>query len=252
MFRTSVLLTFLLPVAFSAQADWSYFGQLPAGGEAYLDLSSRSRTSDHSRLRLLANYAAPHGERDGTSIRSSTSIQEFECTARRTRLLERRVYEAPYGQGASRFTPVKDDPWKDVPPGSRGASLMAVACAAMPLIDAPTQDWSVQPLVPDSSTLRYDHSHLQRQGQRLTLRWLMEQAPGGLQAPASHKAASTEVEMSIDCDKRIILATMGIGRAEADGRGAAVTISAVVQEQALDEGLPGPLLALANKWCSAR
>jgi hypothetical protein len=252
MFRTRILLAALLLASFSAHADWSYFGQLPAGGEAYLDLASRSTTDKQSRIRLLANYSAPHAERDGTSILSSTSIQEFECTAHRTRLLDRRVHDGSFGQGASRVTSVQGDTWKDVPAGSRGASLMTVACVAMPLIDAPTRDWSAQPLVPGSTTLRYDPSHTKRDGQRLIIRWLMEQAPGGLQPPASHKAASTEAQMSIDCGTRTILATLGIGRAEAAGRGAPVTISAVTQAQALDQGLPGPLMALASERCAAR
>ena len=68
-------------------ADCRYLGPLPAGGDAYLDLASRSQADGRSRIRLLANYSAPHAERDGTSIRSSTSVQEFECATRRTHLL---------------------------------------------------------------------------------------------------------------------------------------------------------------------
>ena len=251
MTRATVLLTVLLPLSFSAYADWSYLGPLPAGGDAYLDLASRSQADGRSRIRLLANYSASHAERDGTSIRSSTSVQEFECATRRAHLLERRVHEGPFAQGVTRVTPVRDDPWRDVPPGSRGESVLAVACPAWTLVDAPTNDWAAQPLVPGSPNLRYDRAHTQHHGQRLTLRWMMEQAPDGLQPPAGHSAASTEAEMDIDCDRRRILSTVGIGHSEASGRGSAVTISARTQEDALDDSLPAPLAALARRLCAA-
>ena len=251
--RARLLLAVLLSVSFGAHAEWSYFGALPAGaGDAYVDLLSRSQVGDRSRIRFLANYAAPHVERDGTSIRSSTSTQEFECAARRTHLLERQVHDASFAQGATRATQLHDQPWQAIAPGSRGESLMALACSPLSLVVAPTRDWTAQPLVAGSVDLRYDPAHTQRQGQMLSLRWLMEQAPEGLQPPEDHKAASTEVEMGIDCDKQRILSTTGLGRSASNGRGSAATISARTQEDALDQALPAPLATLVRKLCSAR
>ena len=251
--RAKLLLAILLPVSFGAHAEWSYFGPLPEGsGDAYVDLLSRSQTGDRSRIRLLANYAAPHVEPDGTSIRSSTSTQEFECATRRAHLLERHVHDASFAQGSTRAAEIHDQPWQVIPPGSRGESLMAVACAPATLLMAPTRDWTAQPLVMGSQSLRYDPAHTQRRGQNLSLRWLMEQAPEGLQPPDDHRAVSTEAEMSIDCDKRRILSTTGIGRSAPNGRGSAATVSARIQEDALDQGLPAPLATLALRLCEAR
>ena len=132
--------------------------------------------------------------------------------------------------------------------------MLAVACPALTLLDAPTNDWAAQPLVPGSPNLRYDRAHTQHHGQRLTLRWMMERAPDGLQPPAGHSARrSTEAEMDIDCDRRRILSTVGIGRSEASGRGYAVTISARTQEDVLDDSMPVPvpLTALARQLCAA-
>lgn len=250
MHRRTIVAGLLWCMGSAAHAQWSYLGPTQ-GGDVYVALASRSKADGHGRLRLLANLDQPRTERDGSTYRSSVAIQEFDCPGRRVRQGERHTFGDLFAKGTSRPTPLHDEPWKAVPAGSRADGLLRLACDETPLLDLPTRDWLKQPLVPGSQTLRYDPSHTLRDGDRLSLRWLMEEPPANVRPPAGYAAKSTEAEMTIDCSKGLILSTTGLGRASTQGQGTAVVIATVLTEVPLDNGLPEGLAALARQLCSS-
>lgn len=241
-------LSLVCPAAF---ADWTYLGPLPARGDVFVDLASRVKDQKQASLRLLANYAAPHAEPNGTRILSAVSVQGFECGPGTTRLQDRRTYEGRFAQGKAQVAHVPDGPWQEVPPASRGMEMMVVACLPVPLLDQPTKDWASEPVVAGDMPLRYDRDHTRREGRRLTLRWLMEQPPAGLQPPPGYVAASTEVETFIDCGKPGAVMSVGLGRSKPQGQGAAVAISVNSKAASLDDAMPPPLATLARQLCAA-
>ncbi|PTT92187.1 hypothetical protein DBR42_02520 [Pelomonas sp. HMWF004] len=191
MRRGTVTSGLLLCLVLPAHADWSYIGPT-AGGEVFVDLASRALQGNLGRVRVMANFDQPRAEQGGSKYRSSSSVQEFDCAGRRLHLLSRQTHDATFAQGASRATPMSaPDPWKTVPAGMRAEGMLALACADQPLLDAPTRDWPRQHLVTGSQTLRHDPSHTRRDGDLLSLRWLMQAPPADAQPPA--RAASQEV-----------------------------------------------------------
>lgn len=251
MRRGTVASGLLLCLVLPAHADWSYLGPT-AGGEVFVDLASRARQGNLGRVRVMANFDQPRAEQSGLKYRSSSSVQEFDCAGRRLHLLSRQTHEATFAQGASRATPMPaPDPWKAVPAGSRAEGMLALACADQSLLDAPTRDWPRQPLVAGSQTLRHDPTHTRRDGDLLSVRWLMQAPPADAQPPASHAAQSTEVETTLSCGRQVALASTGIGRAAREGAGAAVVIVVVTAESALSDALPPELEVIARKLCAA-
>ncbi|WP_157281789.1 surface-adhesin E family protein [Pelomonas sp. Root1237] len=235
-----------------AHADWSYVGPT-AAGEMFVDLASRERQGDLGRVRVMANFDQPRAEQGGAKYRSSSSVQEFDCSGRRLHLLSRQTHDAAFAQGASRVTRMPaPDPWKAVPAGTRAEGMLALACADQPLLDAPTRDWPRQPLVTGSQTLRHDPTHTRRDGDLLSLRWLMQSPPADAHPPASHAAQSTEVETTLSCSRQVALASTGAGRAAREGQGAAVVIAVITSESALADTLPPELEVVARKLCAAQ
>lgn len=252
MRRSTVASGLLLCLALPAHADWSYLGPT-SGGEVFVDLASRVRQGNLGRVRVVANFDQPRAEQGGAHYRSSSSVQEFDCAGRRLHLLSRQTHDGAFGLGASRVTPMQaPDSWKAVPVGTRAEGMLALACAAQPLLDLPTRDWPRQPLVAGSQTLRHDPAHTRRDGDLLSLRWLMQAPPADARPPVSHVARSTEVDTIISCSRQLALTSTGIGRATVEGQGAAMVVAVVTAESALADTLPPELEALARGLCAAR
>lgn len=252
MRRGTVASGLLLCLVLPAHADWSYLGPT-AGGEVFVDLASRERQSNLGRVRVMANFEQPRAEPGGAKYHSSSSVQEFDCAGRRLHLLSRQTHDGTFAQGASRATPMPaPDPWKAVPAGTRAEGMLALACANQPLLDAPTRDWPHQPLVAGSQTLRHDPMHTRRDGDLLSLRWLMQAPPADVRPPISHMTRSTEVDTTVSCSRQVALTSTGIGRAAVEGQGAATVIAVVTAESALADTLPPELEALVRGLCAAR
>ena len=94
------LLLFSLLFSNYSFADWSLVHQDDA--DHYIDFSLLSKSGHKTRAWYLQNYAEPQTIKN-LQYRSIKNRSEFDCKARKMRILAYAIYPEPMGQGHALF-----------------------------------------------------------------------------------------------------------------------------------------------------
>ena len=93
-----LFLLFLIPI--QSFADWSLVHQDDA--DHYIDYALMSKNGHKTRAWYLQNYAEPQTIKN-LQYRSVKNRSEFDCKARKMRILAYALYPEPMGQGRALF-----------------------------------------------------------------------------------------------------------------------------------------------------
>jgi len=112
----------------AAAAEWTRVGGNDAVFSAYADRESIRRTGDSVRMRGLYDFVKPDLTPEGEPFRSTTVEREYDCQARRVRLLAHIDHAETMGGGRAVASGSRTGRWEAVLPGALDAGFLAAAC----------------------------------------------------------------------------------------------------------------------------
>ncbi len=118
-----LLLLFLIPI--HSYADWSLIHQDDA--DHYVDYALVSKSGHKTRAWYLQNYAEPQTIKN-IQYRSVKNRSEFDCKARKMRILAYALYPEPMGQGRALFNKSEALDWQAVKPKTLNDLYLKSVC----------------------------------------------------------------------------------------------------------------------------
>lgn len=125
----ALLLLALLPAA--VRAEWIPVGEGSEIYAAYADPATLRREGGFVRLSALYDFKRRDQTPEGRSMYSTVVLREFDCAARKVRLLSFIDFSGPMGGGEAVATDVGVRRWEDIVPGALDERFLALACRAM-------------------------------------------------------------------------------------------------------------------------
>ena len=119
------LILFSLLIPGYAFADWSLIHQDDA--DHYIDFSLMSRSGYKARAWYLQNYAEVQTVKN-LQYRSIKNRSEFDCKARKMRILAYALYPEPMGQGHAIFNKGEALDWQTIKPKTLNDLYLKQAC----------------------------------------------------------------------------------------------------------------------------
>jgi hypothetical protein len=119
-----LLLFFLIPIR--SFADWSLVHQDDA--DHYIDYALMSKSGHKTRAWYLQNYAEPQTIKN-LQYRSIKNRSEFDCKARKMRILAYALYPDPMGQGRALFNKGEALDWQTIKPKTLNDLYLKSICS---------------------------------------------------------------------------------------------------------------------------
>lgn len=120
------LLLFSLLIPIQSFADWSLVHQDDA--EHYIDFSLMSKNGHKARAWYLQNYAEPQTIKN-IQYHSVKNRSEFDCKARKMRILAYALYSEPMGQGHALFNKGEALEWQSIKPKTLNDLYLKLICS---------------------------------------------------------------------------------------------------------------------------
>jgi len=120
------LLLFSLIFPSYSFADWSLVHQDDA--DHYIDFSLMSKSGHKARAWYLQNYAEPQTIKN-LQYRSIKNRSEFDCKARKMRILAYALYPEPMGQGHALFNKGEALDWQVIKPKTLNDLYLKQVCS---------------------------------------------------------------------------------------------------------------------------
>ena len=120
------LLLFSLIFPSYSFADWSLVHQDDA--DHYIDFSLMSKNGHKARAWYLQNYAEPQTIKN-LQYRSIKNRSEFDCKARKMRILAYALYPEPMGQGHASFHKGEALDWQSIKPKTLNDLYLKQVCS---------------------------------------------------------------------------------------------------------------------------
>ncbi len=114
----------LLAIVMPASAGWTFVDE-STDVERYLNEEHIDRDGDRVRVWEIDNHALA----DASGVVSLRSQTEYDCGARRYRIVHLSGHTQPMTEGAVVFSKAVDGEWRPVAPQSLGEASMEIACA---------------------------------------------------------------------------------------------------------------------------
>ena len=125
--RRSVLMTLLLFVSGSADAEWAQVG----GNQIstfYADPATIRKAGDMAKMWDLIDFKTVQARPYGTPYLSQKTQQEYDCNERRARIIDLLRYSENMGNGEITHSDSDPGKWEPAPPGSASEALWDLAC----------------------------------------------------------------------------------------------------------------------------
>lgn len=113
-----------------AAADWTRVGGNDTIFSAYADRESIRRAGVSVRMRGLYDFVKPDLTPEGEPFRSTTVEREYDCDARRVRLLAHIDHAGAMGGGLAVSSGSRTGRWEPVLPGALDESFFDLACGS--------------------------------------------------------------------------------------------------------------------------
>lgn len=129
--RWPVLVALLLAAGSAWATDWLEVAPDNGIFSAHADRASIRRGP--ATVRMFGLYDMTHGDftPNGRPYRSTLVEREYDCQAKRVRMLGWSDHAGPHGQGAVVSARREARRWEDIVEGSVDAAYLRVACAAI-------------------------------------------------------------------------------------------------------------------------
>jgi len=114
----------------AAVADWTGVGRANAIYAAYADRDSIRRQGSLVTMHGLYDFRRQDFTPDGRGLYSTAVLREYDCAARRVRLLSSIDFSGPMGEGTPVSTSDRPGRWEAVHDGGIDDAYLRVACAA--------------------------------------------------------------------------------------------------------------------------
>ncbi len=124
-YQPLLLLIFLLPVS-PALANWTWLATT-ASYDVYADSVSIERKGSHTTMWVMLDFKKIQDQKRG-SFHSSKLLREFDCAARRSRMIAIKEYQKRRGQGEEVNTFFVDLPWEGFQGGGALETQWQFAC----------------------------------------------------------------------------------------------------------------------------
>lgn len=119
----------LLALASSlALGEWIPVGEGNEIYAAYADPATLRRDGDRARLSALYDFKRRDQTPEGRSMRSTVALREFDCAARKVRLLSFIDFSGPMGEGEAVATDTNARRWEEIVPGALDERFLRLAC----------------------------------------------------------------------------------------------------------------------------
>ena len=125
--------TFSLLLALSsggAAAEWTALGQANEIFAAYADPASIRRQGDVARMHGLYDFRRQDFTPDGKALFSTVVLREYDCGARRVRLLSAIDFSGHMGAGDAVSTSDRQRRWEEIVAGGIDERYWNIACNA--------------------------------------------------------------------------------------------------------------------------
>jgi hypothetical protein len=116
--------------ATAAAADWTPVGTPNEIYSAYADRATIHARDGAVSMQGLYDFRRQDFTPEGRGLYSTAVLREYDCAARRVRLLSAIDFAGPMGQGAAVSTSVLPGRWEAVLAGGIDDAYLQVACAA--------------------------------------------------------------------------------------------------------------------------
>lgn len=112
-----------------AHADWV---QVVSSGDTtvYSDVSGRQRQGDLVKMWSMTDYKQPQAFKK-IAINSDKSLDEYDCTKRRLRVLSTEAYSSRMGRGNVVHRDSSKSPWIPISSGNGSETLWNIACTRL-------------------------------------------------------------------------------------------------------------------------
>jgi hypothetical protein len=121
-----ILFVFLMGLNSIAYAQWTLVGDNDAG-QFYIDLTSIHQINQNKRVWVKTEYSSNSKMTLQENIRSTRSLQEFDCRERKYRRLSFHAYKQP-NLIDSVFTSNTVQEWQYIPPNSVSDAELRLIC----------------------------------------------------------------------------------------------------------------------------
>ena len=122
------LLLVVLASAAPAWAQWTQIGGDDAKALTYADPGTIRRQDHVATMAILVDFKNPQRAPYGPEYLSQKMQQEFDCDARRTKVLERASYAGQMGAEDMVAMHEQAEDWTAVTAGSAAEELWTIAC----------------------------------------------------------------------------------------------------------------------------
>lgn len=122
--KTWCVALWLLTVGMPASAGWTFVDG-STDIERYLKADQIDRDGDRARVWEIDNHAVA----DASGVVSLRSQTEYDCGARRYRIVHLSGHTRPMTEGEVVFSNAVDGTWRPVAPQTLGEASMEIACA---------------------------------------------------------------------------------------------------------------------------
>lgn len=131
--RKNLCLAGLIPVlalqSFDLAADWSGVGRANEIYSAYADRGSIRRQGSLATMHGLYDFRRQDFTPEGRGLHSTVVLREYDCAARRVRLISSIDFSGHMGEGAAVSTSSRPGRWEPVLAGGIDDAYLRVACA---------------------------------------------------------------------------------------------------------------------------
>ena len=121
-----LLLLVLAPGA--VRAEWVWVGEGNEIFAAYADPATVRREGPFARLSALYDFRRRDQTPEGRSIYSTVALREFDCAARKVRLLSFIDFSGPMGEGEAVAADTNARRWEEIVPGALDEHFLRLAC----------------------------------------------------------------------------------------------------------------------------
>lgn len=128
--RNAALALVLLFAAGVARGDWTAVGEANEIYAAFADRDSIRRRGPMATMHGLYDFRRQDFTPEGRALYSTAVLREYDCAARRVRLLSSIDFAGHMGTGAVVLTGDRTGRWEDVVDGGIDAAYWKVACAS--------------------------------------------------------------------------------------------------------------------------
>ena len=125
--RETAFATLLAVASSNAMAAWTEVFH-DESVTVYAAPTSSAKAGDRARIWVLYDYKMPQPASPNSTYRSSRSQSEYDCKARRSRVLFLTGHSGPMAMGDTVFSLLTADDWTPVTSDSLGEFLWKVAC----------------------------------------------------------------------------------------------------------------------------